>query len=282
MKTQLIFKISKGEVIVEVQAGDHEPNGIGKLVNFRYPDIMLDCIKVFYQHHRDWLLDGEEEDDFKTESDVATGDPIKQTSSHGEKPQAVPATALPPVKRPPKRLRTFRGWEATTKTKRGYIYKEVISRILEEYKDGVAPTSETFFKIIREMYGEHLKMSSIVAYASEYKKYIRENKLAIKTPQEEDSVETALDASIKSCEECIKQIKPKTGKGLIPMEKVVEIWDLLPGEFEYKQVKALVPAHIMQTAPRIDTTNYIIKQFLDNPAFECAETSPGVFNKRVE
>ena len=61
MKTQLIFKISKYEVIVEAQVGEHEPSEIGRLVNFRYPDIMLDCLKVFYKHHRDWILDMEEE-----------------------------------------------------------------------------------------------------------------------------------------------------------------------------------------------------------------------------
>lgn len=61
MKKQLIFKISKNEVIIQVQAGEHEPDEIGRLVNFRYPDIMLDCLKVFYRHHRDWLLDEEEE-----------------------------------------------------------------------------------------------------------------------------------------------------------------------------------------------------------------------------
>lgn len=57
MKKQLIFRISKGEVIVEVQVDEHEPGEIGRLVNFRYPDIMLDCLKVFYNHHRDWLSD---------------------------------------------------------------------------------------------------------------------------------------------------------------------------------------------------------------------------------
>ena len=60
MKKQLNFKISKGEVVIEAQAGGIEPSEIGRLVNFRYPDVMLDCLKVFYQHHRDWLLDEEE------------------------------------------------------------------------------------------------------------------------------------------------------------------------------------------------------------------------------
>lgn len=65
MKKQLIFKISKGEVIVEVKVGEDEPGEIGRLVNFRYPAIMLDCLKVFYKEHRDWLSDEEEEEEKK-------------------------------------------------------------------------------------------------------------------------------------------------------------------------------------------------------------------------
>ena len=190
------------------------------------------------------------------------------------------ASIFSPVISSPKQRIKFKDWEAVANTKKGMrVYKEVISRMLEEYKDGVAPATEIFSQIIREMYGEHLKGDSIATYTSLYKRYITENKLAIMPPQEDDSVKTALDASIKSVEEDLEQFKPK-GKELHSMEKVAEIWDLLPDEFEYKQVKAQVPISIMQSTSRIDTANYIIKQFLDNPAFACVETSPGVFKKK--
>ena len=170
------------------------------------------------------------------------------------------STPFSPPKSSPKQRIKFKEWEAVAKTEKGFvIYKEVMSRMLGEYKDGVAPATEIFSQIIREMYGEHLKGDSIATYTSLYKRYIEENKLAIKHPQEKR--------------------KSKT-KDLLPMDKVVEIWNLLPSEFTYKQVKSLVPAHIMQTAPRIDTANFLIKQFLDNPAFECEETFPGVFSKK--
>lgn len=52
MNKELIFRISKHEVIIEANTGE-----IGRLVNFRYPDVMLDCLSVFYKHHRNWLLD---------------------------------------------------------------------------------------------------------------------------------------------------------------------------------------------------------------------------------
>ena len=172
-----------------------------------------------------------------------------------------PTPFFPPKSSPKQRIK-YKEWEAVANTEKGFvIYKEVLSRMLEEYKDGVVPATEIFSQIIREMYGEHLKEDSIATYTSLYKRYIKENKLAIKHQGN-------------------KIKKPKT-KDLLPMDKVIEIWNLLPSEFTNKQVKALVPAHIMQTAPRIDTTNYILKQFLDNPAFECEETSPGIFSKKV-
>ena len=177
-----------------------------------------------------------------------------------EKP---PSFFMPAFSSPKQRIK-FKNWEAIAKTKMGTIYQEVIDRMLEEYKDGVEPKHETLSSIIREMYGKHLKENSIAVYVSVYLRYIRENKLAIKHPQE----------TFKQKE----TFKPKT-KCLLPIDKVIEIWNLLPDNFEYKQVKALVPAHIMQSAPRVETTNYIIKQFLDNPAFWCEETSAGVFVK---
>ena len=190
-----------------------------------------------------------------------------------------PTPFLPPKSSPKQRIK-FKEWEAVANTETGVrMYKEVITRMLEEYKEGVEPKKGTFSQIIREMYGEHLKKDSVATYVSLYKRYIKENKLATTPPKEEDSVKTGLDASIKSLEEGIKQFKPKE-KELLPMEKVVEIWEMLPGEFKYKNVKALVPAHIQQTAPRVDTTNFIIKQFLAIPEFECEETTPRVFLKR--
>ena len=89
--------------------------------------------------------------------------------------------------------------------------------------------------------------------------YIRKNKLVEMPPQ--------------------PKFKPK-GKELLPLEKVVEIWDMLPDEFGYKQVKALVPVSILQSEGRVGATNYIIKQFLSIPEFGCEEPSPGVFLKR--
>jgi len=185
MKTQLIFKISKTEVIVEAQAGEHEPNEIGRLVNFRYPGIMLDCIKVFYQHHRDWLLDGEEKDDLKTEDFVVAKDKTKPTNLSKEKTQEASKAFFSPVISSPKQRIKFKDWEAIGTTTMGRIYREVIDHILREYKEGVEPSFKTISNIIREMYGEHLKESSIASYTSIYKRYIKENKLAIEPTAKE-------------------------------------------------------------------------------------------------
>lgn len=196
-------------------------------------------------------------------------------------PNPAPETPSPQQKNAPYIQKSkFRGWEAIGRSRIGMIYKEVVNRILEEYKEGVEPENEIFSKLIQEMYGEHLTKSSIATYISAYRVYIRENKLAIKPkpPQGEDSDKTGLDASIKSLGEDLKQFKSK-GKELLPIEKVAEIWGLLPNEFEYKQVKALVPVSIMQSEGRVEATNYIIKQFLSIPEFECEEPSPGVFVK---
>lgn len=163
-----------------------------------------------------------------------------------------------PVKSSPMQRIKFKKWEPIAKTRSGLIYTEVINRMLEEYKNGVEPSVETLSQIIQEMYGKHLKESSIASYASVYRRYIRENKLAIKHP--------------------LGKSKPGI-KDILSIEKVREIWNLLPEKFKYKEIKALVPAHIMQSQPRIETTNFLIKEFLHNPEFECEETSPGVFSK---
>lgn len=155
----------------------------------------------------------------------------------------------------------FKGWEAIGRGRTGLIYKEVVNRLLEEYTDGIEPENETFSKVIREMYGNHLKESSITTYLGVYKSYIREKKLAIKTPPQEEKF----------------YLK---GEELLPMEKVTEIWGLLPDEFGYKQVKALVPVSVMQSESRMAVTNYLIKQFLTIPEFGCEEPSAGMFVKR--
>ena len=183
-----------------------------------------------------------------------------------------------PVVSSPKQRIKFKNWEALGTTNMGRIYKEVVDRMLGEYKDGVEPPFKTFTKIIQEMYGKHLKESSLKSYASIYKRYIVENKLAVEFLAKELKTNN-LHIGEPIVKPHQKEFKPKI-KEFLPIEGVVEIWELLPDEFEYKQVKALVPAHIMQTAPRINTTNYIIKQFLDNPAFGCEETPPGVFKKK--
>lgn len=190
-----------------------------------------------------------------------------------------PTPFFPPKSSPKQRIK-FKEWEAVANTETGVrIYKEVLNRMLEEYKEGVEPKTKTFSQIIREMYGEQLKKDSIATYVSMYKRYIKENELATKPPQEKDSVKSVLDKSTKSLEEDINYLNPK-GKEPLSMEKVVEIWDMLPDEFEYKQVKALVPVSIMQSEGRVEATNYIIKQFLSIPEFGCEEPSPGVFLKR--
>ena len=182
-----------------------------------------------------------------------------------------------PVVSSPKQRIKFKNWEAIGTTSMGRIYKEVVDRMLGEYKDGVEPPFKTFTKIIQEMYGKHLKESSLKSYASIYKRYIVENKLAVELPAKEPKINDLYitEPIVKPHQ---KEFKPKIIE-LLPIEKVCEIWNLLPGEFTYKQVKALIPAGTMQSGARIDATNYVIREFKDNPAFECEETSPGVFLK---
>lgn len=201
----------------------------------------------------------------------------KEKGQHKEKSQAVSATPFfSPVVSSPKQRIKFKGWEAIGTTSMGRIYKEVVDRMLGEYKEGVEPAFETFTKIIREMYGEHLKESSLASYASIYKRYIKENKLAEKL-----SVKEGNNLHIHGKKKAV--ILPITHSGNakepITIQKVAEIWNALPMEFTNKQVKARVPVSISQSAPRIDATNFIIKQFLDLSVFKCEEISPGVFKK---
>ena len=201
----------------------------------------------------------------------------EEEKKNKEGAQAVPATLFSPVVSSPKQRIKFKGWEAIGTTSMGRIYKEVVNRMLGKYKGGVEPDFKTFTKIIREMYGEHLKESSLISYASIYKRYIRENKLTVDPPAEGSKTKSAIVKPIVKPSQI--EYNPK-GKYLLPMNKVVEIWDLLPDLFKFKQVKALVPAYIMQSGPRTDTAKFIIKQFLGIAEFGCEETSAGVFKKK--
>ena len=89
--------------------------------------------------------------------------------------QAVHTTSFSSVKTSPKQRIKYKNWEALATTGNGTtIYKEVVNRILEEYKEDVEPDIKTISQIIREMYGKHLKETSIASYVSMYKRYIRE------------------------------------------------------------------------------------------------------------
>ena len=189
--------------------------------------------------------------------------------------EAVPIPTFQPPYSSPKQRIKFKDWTPVGKSRMGRIYKEVVDRMLEAYKEG-EPKTEDLFAIVREMYGEHLKESSLASYVSIYKRYIRENKLAVEPPAEESKAESTIVKPVVKPSHI--EYNPK-GKCLLPINKVVEIWDLLPDEFEYKQVKALVPAYIMQSGSRIDTAKFIIKQFLEIAEFGCEEISAGVFKK---
>ena len=186
-----------------------------------------------------------------------------------------------PVLPSPKQRIKFKNWEALAKTEGGTIYKEVVSRILDGYKDGVEPTPKDVSLIIQRMYGSHLKKTSIATYVSHYRRYIRENNLA-ETPIGSSNIYEPKDTRAKKLPETHPEKDYKKGVEslrVIPIEQVVEIWNLLPDEFTNKQVKAHIPACIQQSGARIDATNYVIREFKENPAFECEETSPGVFLK---
>lgn len=205
----------------------------------------------------------------------------KEREQHKEEPQEISGTAFfsPPMSSPKQRIK-FKGWEPVAKTRIGIIYKEVINRMLEEYtEDGIEPTTEILSQAIQEMHGKELKVNTLASYVSVYRRYIKEYKLAVKPPikkQKENNLYIPEEG-----ESTVKHSTKETNsKELLPIEKVAEIWDLLPDEFEYKKVKSRVPVHISQSFPRIDTTNFIIKQFLNHPLFACEETTPGSFKKK--
>ena len=198
------------------------------------------------------------------EAELGVVAPIeKPAMGEQEPPQNPTAPPISPVQPSYSSRLKYPNWNAVGRSRTGLIYKEVVDRFLDEYKKGVEPSFETLSKIIQEMYYRaHLKESSIATYVGIYRSYIRKNKLAV-TPSPLPQ----------------QAFKPK-GKELLPMEKVVEVWDMLPSKFVYKNVKALVPPSIMQSEGRVAATNYIIKQFLGIPEFGCEEPSPGVFVKR--
>lgn len=180
----------------------------------------------------------------------------------------------PPLSSPKQRIK-FKNWEAIATAKSGILYKEVVDRFLIEYKDSVEPSIEKLSQIIREMYGKELKDTSIATYVSVYKRYIRENKLcqSIIPPQPKE----VLIHPFKK----LNDYKTSINLRKISIEKVAEIWNVLPDKFTYKQVKALIPAGTMQSEARIDATNFTIREFKENPAFECEESSPGEFEKKL-
>lgn len=250
--------------MVEIKAGDiavKVPNTPEGITVFKATLKLLEAVFGEEEKHTETQLTG------------------KEKGQHKEKLQAVSATPSfsIPVSSPKQRIK-FRGWEPIGKSSAGIIYKEVVNRILEEYKDGNEPKQMVIFKVIREMYGEHLAKSSIISYASVYKRYIRENELAMESSAKEPKSEDIKKPVVKHSQ---IEYNPK-GKYLLPIKKVLEIWHKLPDEFEYKQVKALVPAYITQSGPRIDTAKFIIKQFLEIAEFGCEETTPGVFKKENE
>lgn len=198
---------------------------------------------------------------------------------HKKGPQPTPGFS-PPIISPKQRIK-FKGWEAVAKTRIGILYKEVIDRMLEEYpEDGTEPTTEILSQAIQEMHGKELKVNTLASYVSVYKRYIKENKLAPKPPIKEPKTNNP-DIEKPVVKHSQKEYNPK-GKYLLPIKKVLEIWHLLPSEFEFKQVKALVPAYIMQSAARDNTAKFIIKQFLEIAEFGCEETTLGVFKKENE
>ena len=192
-------------------------------------------------------------------SEMDSGNPCKTGEGKSTSPFSPPITSS-------KQRIKFKNWEAIATAKSGTLYKEVVDRFLIGYKDGIEPSIEMLSQIIREMYGTELKGASIATYVSQYKRYIRENKLA-----EKPIAKTPLGTEHK---------KPITLRE-IPMEQVAEIWNLLPEKFSYKQAKALITTDITQSGARIDAANYVIREFKENPAFGCEETSPGIFLKRT-
>ena len=189
--------------------------------------------------------------------------------------EPAPIPTFQPLYSSPKQRVKFKDWTPVGKSRTGRMYKEVVDRMLEAYKEG-EPKTEDLSAIVREMYGNHLKNTSIASYVSMYKVYIRENKLIVEPPAEESKTKSTIVKPIVKPSQI--EYSPK-GTYLLPIKTVIEIWELLPSEFEFKQVQALVPAYIMQSGPRADTAKFIIKQFLEIAEFGCEETSAGFFKK---
>lgn len=187
----------------------------------------------------------------------------------GEDKSTSPPTFSPPITSTKQRIK-FKSWTPTATTKSGTLYKEVVDRFLSEYKDGVEPVIENLSQIIREMYGNELKEASIATYVSQYKRYIRENKLA------ENPIAKTPSGNREEYKEGTTNLRE------IPMEQVSKIWNVLPDKFSFRQVKALITTDITQSGARIDACNFTIKEFKENPAFGCLETSPGIFLKGTE
>jgi len=97
----------------------------------------------------------------------------------GEEVQTPTPIQPNPTKPISQRRFKHKNWEIITKIRRAIIYKEVLNRLLEEYKEGVEPTTAKLSDIIVEMYGRHLKEKTIATYVSVYRKYITDNKLAV-------------------------------------------------------------------------------------------------------
>ena len=240
-----MLEIIAGDIIVKVP---NTPEGIAV---FKATLKLLEVVFADEENHTETQLIG------------------KEKKQRKENPQEIfkPSPFSPPILSPKQRIK-FKNWEAIATTKSGTLYKEVIDRFLTEYKDGIEPSIEILSQIIQEMYGTELKNTSVATYVSVYKRYIRENKLAEKT------ITNTPSENKGGYKEGVMSLRE------IPIEQVVEIWNLLPDEFTYKQVKALIPCGTMQSGARIDATNYVIREFKKNPAFECEETSPGVFLKK--
>ena len=211
---------------------------------------------------------------------MRTPPPAAPAEQHKEEQNATKksASSLPT----PKRRINSKGWHPIARAQMGLIYQEVVDRFLAECKDGEMPTTEVSYGIIREMYGSQLSEKSISVYASGYKRYIKQNKLAEKKPPVKGSKENNLYIPEESKSTVEHFVNEPDTKEPLAIDKIAEIWNLLPTEFTYKQVKALVPVHISQSAPRIDTTNYIIKQFKNHPLFDCEEPTAGTFKKVME
>ena len=177
-------------------------------------------------------------------------DTPEEEKEHEDGTQAVPTSPFSTPKISAMQRIKFKNWEAIGKTTMGIIYREVIDRMLKEYKGGFEPKHETLSSIIREMYGEHLKESSIATYVSVYLRYIRENKLAIKPTQEEVKVE--------KCKTCQKTYIWREKANKYNREKTwFELW--IRESFSIRQISNH-SGHSESKLKRIK--NYWLEQFL--------------------